>query len=61
LGLAILVTLATRRGDSSAGSIDARQAATQAFSYALTIAAALVGLAAVLIATMLRNHTRETE
>ncbi|MGW6699083.1 MFS transporter [Nocardia sp. NPDC055049] len=61
LGLAILVTLATRRGDSSAGSIDARQAATQAFTYALTIAAALVGLAAVLIATMLRNHTRETE
>ncbi|MFC9659770.1 MFS transporter [Nocardia sp. NPDC127606] len=53
LGLAILVTLASRRGDS----IDARQAATQAFSYALTIAAALVGLAAVLIATMLRTRS----
>ncbi|MEV0768598.1 MFS transporter [Nocardia salmonicida] len=54
LGLAILVTLATGRGDSSADSIDAPQVATQAFSYALTIAAALAGLAAVLIATMLR-------
>ncbi|MGY0498480.1 MFS transporter [Nocardia sp. FBN12] len=47
LGLAILVTLATRRGD------------IEGFSYALTIAAAIVGLAAALIAAMLRARPRE--
>ncbi|MFC4376879.1 MFS transporter [Nocardia halotolerans] len=56
IGLAFLVALAARRSDSLADSIDARQAMTEAFSYALTIAAALVGLTAVLIATMLRSR-----
>ncbi|MEU4710919.1 MFS transporter [Nocardia salmonicida] len=56
VGLAILVTLATRRSDTLAESIGAEPAAVQAFSYALTVAAALVGLAAVLIATMLRSR-----
>ncbi|MFD4461238.1 MFS transporter [Nocardia sp. NPDC058480] len=56
VGLAVLVTLATRRDDELGDSIHDQQAASEAFSYALTIAAALVILAAILIATMLRDH-----
>lgn len=54
VGLAVLVTLATQRGDALADSIGADRAATAGFSFALTVAAAVVGVAAVLIATMLR-------
>ncbi|MBW0272553.1 MFS transporter permease [Nocardia sp. MH4] len=56
VGLAVLVTLATRHSDALSGTVDTQQASTEGFAYALTVAAILVVLAAVLIATMLRNR-----
>lgn len=53
VGLAVLVTLAARRSDSLADSAGPLQAATEGFSLALTIAAALLVVGAALIATML--------
>ena len=55
VGIAVLVTLATNRRNA-ADSLDPQQAATAGFSYAPTIAAAIVALGAVLIATMLRDR-----
>ncbi|WP_280346242.1 MFS transporter [Nocardia neocaledoniensis] len=57
VGLAVLVTFAELRRDA-ADSVPAEQAATEGFAYALTIAAALVGLSAMLVATMLRDTER---
>ncbi|WP_218580013.1 MFS transporter [Nocardia cyriacigeorgica] len=56
VGIAVLVTLAAHRGDTSDGSLDQRQAATEGFSYALTVAGALVAVGAVLVAILLRDR-----
>lgn len=56
VGLAVLVTLATHRSDTLSHTVDPQQASTGGFAYALTVAAILVLLAAVLIATMLRSR-----
>ncbi|WP_067529624.1 hypothetical protein [Nocardia uniformis] len=58
VGLAVLVALATQRRDALAASLADQRAVTEGFSFALRIAAALVVLGAVLIATMLRDTTR---
>ncbi|MER7419394.1 MFS transporter [Micromonospora peucetia] len=67
VGLAVLVTLAARRSDALADSTGPLPAATEGFSFALTVAAALLVLGAALIATLLGSHrsgsavdTRET-
>ncbi|MGP4026552.1 MFS transporter [Actinomadura sp. 3N407] len=51
VGVAVLVSLAARRGGSV--SADPLRAATEGFSFALTVAAALLVLGAVLIAVLL--------
>ncbi|GAA3134971.1 hypothetical protein ACFQ0X_12860 [Streptomyces rectiviolaceus] len=51
-----MVTLAARLNASLADSAEALHAATEGFSLALTIAAALLVLGAVLIATLLGSH-----
>ena len=56
VGLAVLVTLAARRSDALADSTGPLPAATEGFSFALTVAAALLALGAVLIATLLGSH-----
>ncbi|MWA08410.1 MFS transporter [Streptomyces sp. BA2] len=56
VGLAILVTLAASRSDALADSAGPLHAATEGFSLALTIAAGLLMLGAVLIATLLGGH-----
>ncbi|MFI1234397.1 hypothetical protein [Nocardia salmonicida] len=43
--------------DALSDTVDTQQASTEGFAYALTVAAILVVLAAVLIATMLRNRS----
>ncbi|MEU1801565.1 MFS transporter [Streptomyces sp. NPDC019937] len=53
VGVAVLVTLAARRSDALAGSTGQLHAATEGFSLALTVAAALIAVGAVLIATLL--------
>ncbi|KAB2340639.1 MFS transporter [Actinomadura rudentiformis] len=52
VGLAILVTLATRRSDDLVGSIGVRHAATEGFSFALTVTAVLLVLGAILVAAL---------
>lgn len=58
VGLAVLVTLATRRGDALADSAGPLRAATEGYSLALTVAAALLALGAVLIAALLGSGGR---
>ncbi|MFH9467167.1 MFS transporter [Streptomyces clavifer] len=58
VGLAVLVTLATRRSDALTDSTTPPHAATEGFSLALTVAAVLLALGAVLIATLLGNLRR---
>ncbi|WP_262700465.1 MULTISPECIES: MFS transporter [Streptomyces] len=53
VGVAVLVALATRRGEALAAAEGPRRAAAEGFSYALSIAAALLALGAVLIAALL--------
>ncbi|MFI6286777.1 MFS transporter [Streptomyces sp. NPDC051018] len=53
VGLAVLVTLAARRGDDPAGSADPLRAATEGFSFALTVAAGLLVLGALVVVTLL--------
>ncbi|MER6159311.1 MFS transporter [Streptomyces sp. NPDC001868] len=53
VGLAALVSLAARRGNDLADSATAQRAATEGFSLALTVAAALLVLGAGLVATLL--------
>ncbi|MGW4234669.1 MFS transporter [Streptomyces sp. NPDC004980] len=60
VGLAVLVTLAARRSDALAGSTTGPHAATEGFSLALTVAAALLALGAALIATLLPNPRGES-
>ncbi|WP_128381431.1 MFS transporter [Streptomyces cavernae] len=56
VGLAVLVTLAARRSDAlTADSADPLRAATDGFSFGLTVAAALLVLGAVLIAAVFRS------
>ncbi|MFE7113488.1 MFS transporter [Streptomyces sp. NPDC057575] len=60
VGVAVLVALATRRSDALTAQDDSLHAATEGFSFALTVAAALLTLGAVLIATLLgKNHRPE--
>lgn len=60
VGVSVLVALATRRSDALAAQNDPLHAATEGFSFALTAAAALLTLGAVLIATLLgKNHRPE--
>ncbi|AXK34409.1 MFS transporter [Streptomyces armeniacus] len=56
VGLAVLVSLAAHRTDTLTGSATPQRAATEGFSFALTIAAALLALGAVLIATLLESR-----
>ncbi|MFE3444852.1 MFS transporter [Nocardia sp. NPDC059180] len=58
VGIAVLVTLAAHRADTSDASLDQRQAATEGFSYALTVAGVLVAVGAVLVATLLRDRPK---
>ncbi|MFI1867292.1 MFS transporter [Streptomyces jumonjinensis] len=53
VGVAVLVTLATRHSDARADSTGPMRAVTEGFSLALTVAAALLALGAILIATLL--------
>jgi EmrB/QacA subfamily drug resistance transporter len=53
VGVAVLVAVAERHSDALAGS---RRSAAEGFSLALTVAAALLALAAILIAAMLRTR-----
>ncbi|MFE5843015.1 MFS transporter [Streptomyces niveus] len=53
VGVAVLVALATRRGEDLAARGDAAHAATEGFSLALTVTAVLLALGAVLIAALL--------
>lgn len=59
VGLAALVTLAARRSDHLADSVTPERAATEGFSFALTVAAVLLVLGAGLIAALLgkKQHT----
>ncbi|MFC6884568.1 MULTISPECIES: MFS transporter [Actinomadura] len=56
VGVAVLVAIATRRSTALADSTDPAHAATEGFSFALLIAAALLALAAVLIPALLRDR-----
>ncbi|GAA0958597.1 hypothetical protein GCM10009574_012160 [Streptomyces asiaticus] len=53
VGVAVLVALATRRRNALAAAEGPRRAAAEGFSYALSVAAALLALGAVLIAALL--------
>ncbi|MFD8870457.1 MFS transporter [Streptomyces sp. NPDC059590] len=60
VGLAVLVSLATRRSEALTAERGPERAATEGFSLALTVAAALLALGAVLIAALLgKDHRRE--
>lgn len=60
VGVAVLVALASRRGNAPATQENPLRAATDGFSLALTVAAAFLALGAVLIATLLgKNHRPE--
>ncbi|MGY3677120.1 MFS transporter [Streptomyces sp. TE33382] len=60
VGVAVLVALAARRSDAPAAQDDPLHAATEGFSLALAVAAALLTLGAVLIATLLgKSHRTE--
>jgi hypothetical protein len=54
-----LAVLAARRSDAVADSTDPLRAATEGFSFGLTVAAALVVLGAVLIAALLGRQRSE--
>ncbi|MGW6458675.1 MFS transporter [Streptomyces sp. NPDC055078] len=56
VGLAVLVTLAAHRSDTVSGSAGPLRAATEGFSFALTVAAALLAAGAVLIAALLGDR-----
>ncbi|MFE5855445.1 MFS transporter [Streptomyces sp. NPDC056500] len=58
VGLAVLVTLAARRSDALADSTTPLYAATEGFSLALTVAAALLAVGAALIAALLGKRPR---
>jgi len=58
VGVAVLVALATHRGDALAAEDGPLRAATEGFSLALTVAAALLALGAVLIGTLLGKLSR---
>ncbi|GFN02342.1 hypothetical protein Smic_08980 [Streptomyces microflavus] len=65
VGLAALVTLAARHSDNLADSATPQHAATEGFSLALTVTAALLVLGGVLVATLLgknqhAGHTVDT-
>ncbi|MEO3767281.1 MFS transporter [Streptomyces sp. B5E4] len=55
VGVAVFVGLATRRRDEPTAGHDPLHTATEGFSFALTTAAALLALGAVLIAALLRG------
>ncbi|MFC3232919.1 MFS transporter [Streptomyces nitrosporeus] len=60
VGVAVLVALATRRSDALAAQAGLQHAATEGFSHALTAAAALLALGAVLVAALPgKNHHPE--
>lgn len=60
VGVAVLVALASRRSDATAAQGDSLHAATEGFSLALTVAAGLLVLGAVLLATLLgKKHLQE--
>lgn len=60
VGPAVLVALATRRGEALTAERGPERAATEGLSLALTVAAALLALGAVLIAALLgKDHRRE--
>ncbi|WP_331749544.1 MULTISPECIES: MFS transporter [unclassified Streptomyces] len=60
VGVAVLVAMAARRREALTGHDDSLRAATEGFSFALTVAAVLLMLGAVLIATLLgKNHRPE--
>lgn len=52
VGVAVLVSLAARRGDATDGAEAARRAATEGYATALTVAAVLVLLSALLVALL---------
>ncbi|MCM2393645.1 MFS transporter [Streptomyces albipurpureus] len=56
IGVAVLVTLAARRSAAETSSVGPLHAATEGFSFALTLAAALLALAAVLVAALLTGR-----
>ncbi|MFF8959657.1 MFS transporter [Streptomyces sp. NPDC014894] len=58
VGVAVLVALASRRSDASAAQGDSPHAATEGFSLALVVAAALLTLGAVLIGALLGKKHR---
>ncbi|EFL21264.1 EmrB/QacA family drug resistance transporter [Streptomyces himastatinicus ATCC 53653] len=58
VGVAVLVALATHRGDTLAAEDGPLRAATEGFSLALTVAAALLALGAVLIGALLGKLSR---
>ncbi|WP_329027045.1 DHA2 family efflux MFS transporter permease subunit [Streptomyces sp. NBC_00690] len=61
VGVAVLVALASRRSDAVAAQDDPLHAATEGFSLALAVAAALLTLGAVLIGTLLGKRHRPEE
>ncbi|QLH26792.1 MFS transporter [Streptomyces sp. Rer75] len=58
VGVAVLVALATHRSDALAAEDGPLRAATEGFSLALTVAAALLALGAVLLGTLLGKLSR---
>ncbi|MFI6088180.1 MFS transporter [Streptomyces sp. NPDC051218] len=58
VGVAVLVTLAARRSDALAVQDDPLHASAEGFSFALTVAAALLSLGAVLVGTLLGKQHR---
>ncbi|MFG2091291.1 MULTISPECIES: hypothetical protein [unclassified Spirillospora] len=60
VGVAVLVTVAARRSDALTDSLGPLRAATEGFSLALTVAAALLVLGAVLIAGLLGRDRSES-
>ncbi|MFL0024982.1 MFS transporter [Streptomyces sp. NBUL23] len=57
VGLAVLVSVATRRTEELTGSVGPSRAATQGFSLTLTVAAGLLVLGAALIAVLLARDS----
>jgi hypothetical protein len=55
VGVAVLATLAARRSEEATASAGPLRAATEGFSYALTLAAALLALGAVLLVILLHR------
>lgn len=60
VGVAVLVTLAARRSDAVADSTGPLHAVTEGYSLALIVAAALLALGALLIATLLGSRRSES-